>query len=112
MAIADGRAEALAEREDEVVEGGREGRLGDRGRAVPQGEAPGRRHRQLDVGEPVAVVCAADRYAAEDALDHIRVAYRPLPGVVDPVKATSHTVADSVFDTTPMEGTARCGRDG
>ena len=32
------------------------------------------------VGEPVAIVCAADRYLAEDALEHIRVDYRPLDG--------------------------------
>ena len=41
------------------------------------------------VGEPVAVVCAASRYLAEDALDHIRVEYRPLPAVVDPIAATA-----------------------
>ncbi len=35
------------------------------------------------VGEPVAVVAAADRYLAEDALDAIDVAYAPLPAVVD-----------------------------
>src|SRR5579872_1063415 len=40
------------------------------------------------VGEPVAVVVAADRYRAEDALDLIEVRYRPLPAVVDPVAAT------------------------
>ncbi len=39
------------------------------------------------VGEPVAIVCATDRYKAEDALEHIRVDYRPLPAVVDPVRA-------------------------
>jgi 2-furoyl-CoA dehydrogenase large subunit len=39
------------------------------------------------VGEPVAVVCATDRYLAEDALDDIRVEYRPLPAIVDPVAA-------------------------
>jgi 2-furoyl-CoA dehydrogenase large subunit len=39
------------------------------------------------VGEPVAVVVAADRYLAEDALDLIEVAYKPLPAVVDPVAA-------------------------
>jgi 2-furoyl-CoA dehydrogenase large subunit len=39
------------------------------------------------VGEPVAVVCATDRYRAEDALEHIRVEYRALPAVVDPVQA-------------------------
>ncbi len=39
------------------------------------------------VGEPVAVVVAADRYRAEDALEHIKVEYRPLPVVMDPVAA-------------------------
>lgn len=39
------------------------------------------------VGEPVAVVCAVDRYAAEDALDDIKVRYKTLPAVIDPVKA-------------------------
>ncbi len=41
------------------------------------------------VGEPVAIVCASDRYLAEDALDHIRVEYRPLPAVVDPIAAAA-----------------------
>ncbi|MDH3691280.1 MAG: molybdopterin-dependent oxidoreductase [Gammaproteobacteria bacterium] len=41
------------------------------------------------VGEPVAVVCAEDRYKAEDALDYIRVEYEPLPAVVDPVEAAA-----------------------
>ncbi len=35
------------------------------------------------VGEPVALVVAASRYAAEDALDLIEVEYDPLPAVVD-----------------------------
>ena len=39
------------------------------------------------VGEPVAVVCATDRYRAEDALQHIHVDYEVLPAVVDPVAA-------------------------
>ena len=39
------------------------------------------------VGEPVAVVVAADRYLAEDALELIEVDYEPLPAVVDPVAA-------------------------
>jgi carbon-monoxide dehydrogenase large subunit len=34
------------------------------------------------VGEPVAVVVAADPYVAEDALDLIEVGYEPLPAVV------------------------------
>lgn len=36
------------------------------------------------MGEPVAVVVAADRYLAEDALDLIAVRYAPLPAVLDP----------------------------
>ena len=39
------------------------------------------------VGEPVAIVCAANRYLAEDALERIKVNYRALPAVVDPVAA-------------------------
>ena len=38
-------------------------------------------------GEPVAVVVAADRYAAEDALAAIEVDYEPLPPVADPETA-------------------------
>lgn len=39
------------------------------------------------VGEPVAVVVAADRYLAEDALERITVDYDPLPANVDPLAA-------------------------
>ena len=35
-------------------------------------------------GEPVVLVAAEDRYAAEDALELIEVDYEPLPPVVDP----------------------------
>ncbi|UKD59079.1 MULTISPECIES: xanthine dehydrogenase family protein molybdopterin-binding subunit [Amycolatopsis] len=35
------------------------------------------------VGEPVAVVVAADRYAAEDAAELVQVDYEPLPPVID-----------------------------
>lgn len=41
------------------------------------------------VGEPVVVVCASDRYKAEDALDFIRVEYEVLPAVVDTMDATA-----------------------
>src|SRR5262249_40844696 len=41
------------------------------------------------VGEPVAVVCASDRYKAEDALDFIKVEYEVLPAVVDTMKAAA-----------------------
>ena len=54
-------------------------------------------------GEPVAVVLARDRYAAEDALERIKVEYRELDPVVDPVAATApsaplfhHEVASNV----------------
>jgi len=39
------------------------------------------------VGEPVAVVLAGDRHAAEDGAELVAVAYRPLPPVVDPEAA-------------------------
>jgi 2-furoyl-CoA dehydrogenase large subunit len=39
------------------------------------------------VGEPIAVVVAADRYLAEDALDLIDVDYDPLPALVEPLAA-------------------------
>lgn len=41
------------------------------------------------VGEPVAIVCATTRYLAEDALERIRVEYRSLPAIVDPVAAAA-----------------------
>ena len=41
------------------------------------------------VGEPVAIVVAADRYKAEDALELVEVRYAPLPAVVDPEEAAS-----------------------
>ena len=40
-------------------------------------------------GEPVAVVVARDRYAAEDALERIELEYRELDPVVDPVAAAA-----------------------
>ncbi|WP_245645193.1 xanthine dehydrogenase family protein molybdopterin-binding subunit [Pseudonocardia acaciae] len=39
------------------------------------------------VGQPVAVVVASDRYAAEDALEAIEVTYAPLPAVTDAEEA-------------------------
>ena len=52
------------------------------------------------VGEPVAVVVAADRYAARDAADAVVVDYEILPAVVDPeVAMTGHpTVLHADFD--------------
>ena len=53
------------------------------------------------IGEPVAAVAATDRYLAEDAVEAIKVEYRPLAAVVDPLQATEpdapllHPRADS-----------------
>jgi len=41
------------------------------------------------VGEPVAIVIAADRYLAEDALDAIEVDYAALPLLIDPERAAA-----------------------
>jgi aerobic carbon-monoxide dehydrogenase large subunit len=51
------------------------------------------------VGEPVAVVVAADAYLAEDAAEAVRVEYEPLPAAVDAVavlegRAPAGAVAD------------------
>jgi 2-furoyl-CoA dehydrogenase large subunit len=55
-------------------------------------------HRVCYMGEPVAVVVASDRYRAEDALEAIDVAYRPLPAIVNPRGATaSEIVSDRRF---------------
>jgi CO/xanthine dehydrogenase Mo-binding subunit len=52
------------------------------------------------VGEPVAMVVAADRYLAEDACDRIQVTYEPLPPVVgiDAALRATHAVHDGVPD--------------
>ena len=41
------------------------------------------RNKVAYVGEPVALAVAADRYAAEDAVDAVRVDYEPLKAVAD-----------------------------
>ena len=43
------------------------------------------------VGEPYAVLCAADRYVAEDALELIDPDFDILPPVVDPEAALAET---------------------
>src|SRR5579884_1215605 len=52
------------------------------------------------VGEPVALVLAESRYAAEDATEQIVVDYEPLPPVVD-VEAASRPDAPRVHDDLP-----------
>src|SRR5262249_61438618 len=44
------------------------------------------------VGEPVAVVIADDRYAAEDAAERVAVRYEPLEPVVDARRAMADEV--------------------
>src|SRR5690606_21864420 len=50
------------------------------------------------VGEPVAMVVATDRYAAEDAASRVAVRYEPLPAVVglDNARAAEHLVHPDV----------------
>src|ERR1700730_103230 len=43
--------------------------------------------RRRQVGEPVAVVVASDRYEAEDAVDQVHVEYEALPAVVSVAEA-------------------------
>jgi carbon-monoxide dehydrogenase large subunit len=52
------------------------------------------------VGEAVAMVVAADRYAAEDAVERIRVSWEPLPAVVGlpAARAARHRVHADVPD--------------
>jgi carbon-monoxide dehydrogenase large subunit len=50
------------------------------------------------VGEAVAVVLAASRYAAEDARERIEVAYAPLPSVQDPGDPGPARVHDDIPD--------------
>ena len=52
------------------------------------------------VGEAVAVVVAADRYIARDALDLIDVAYEPLPAIIDPEAALTPD-APQLYDEVP-----------
>jgi carbon-monoxide dehydrogenase large subunit len=44
------------------------------------------------VGEPLALVVAADRYAAADAAERVVIEYAPLPAVVDPRDAVADRV--------------------
>lgn len=64
------------------------------------------------VGEPVAIVVAADRYRAEDALEAITVDYEPLPVVLDPFEATrpgAPVLHDSHPDNIGWQRTFRYG---
>ncbi len=54
----------------------------------------------LYAGQPVAAVVAETRYAAQDALDRMRVEYDPLPVVTDVVRATAPG-APRLYETWP-----------
>jgi carbon-monoxide dehydrogenase large subunit len=53
-------------------------------------------------GEPVAIVVATTRYAAEDAVDTVWVEYEPLPAAIDVEEAVAPT-ASRVHDDVPLE---------
>ncbi|MDR7417296.1 MAG: xanthine dehydrogenase family protein molybdopterin-binding subunit [Armatimonadota bacterium] len=56
-------------------------RLGPDASFLPFLQRPMAHDRVRYVGEPVAMIVATDRYAAEDAADLVDVAYEPLPAV-------------------------------
>ncbi len=56
------------------------------------------------VGEPIAVVVAADRYLAEDAAELVEVDYDPLDAVLDPVAAAAGAVHDRTFSYGDVDG--------
>ena len=60
----------------------------------------------LYVGQPIAAVVADSRYAAEDALERMRVTYDPLPAVVDVDEAMSAT-APRLHEGWPDNAVAR-----
>ncbi len=62
------------------------------------------------VGEPIAVVVAADRYLAEDGAELVEVDYDPLDAVLDPAAAAADAVHDRSFSYGDVEG-AMAGAD-
>lgn len=62
-------------------------RLGRRPSLEPFLQRPLARQRVRYVGEPVALVVAADRYVAEEAADLVQVRYAPLPAVATAAQA-------------------------
>lgn len=64
------------------------------------------------VGEPVALVVAENRYAAEDALERIEVEYEPLPVVVDVeagIRADAPRIHEDWPDNLAVSFTAQVG---
>jgi len=64
-------------------------RLGPRPSLAPFLQSPLANGRVRYVGEPVALIVAADRYIAEEAADLAVVSYAPLPAVTDATAALS-----------------------
>ncbi len=62
-------------------------RLGPRPSLLASLQPPLATDRVRYVGEPVALIVATDRYAAEDALDRIAMDYDPLPCLTDAPRA-------------------------
>ena len=75
-------------------------RLAERGEMSRYLQRPLASDRVRYVGEPVAAVIADDRYRAEDALDHVRVDYEPLPALTE-ARAAAAPGAPRLFDAEP-----------
>ncbi|MEJ8660300.1 xanthine dehydrogenase family protein molybdopterin-binding subunit [Streptomyces sp. MS1.AVA.4] len=70
------------------------------------------REKVLYVGQPVAVVFAANRYLAEDALELVEVRYGPLPVLVDPEHALTEDATrlhEDLPDNTAVAVATRVG---
>src|SRR5436189_6170705 len=72
-------------------------RSGARASLVPFLQLPIARDRVRYVGEPLAVLLAVDRAAAEDGRELVEVDYEPLPAVVD-VDQAMHGSSPQLFD--------------
>jgi len=66
-------------------------RSGARPELAPYLQPPLARERVRYVGEPVAVLVASDRAAAEDARELVEIDYEPLPAVVAAGEAASES---------------------
>jgi aerobic carbon-monoxide dehydrogenase large subunit len=75
-------------------------RLGPRPSLVPYLQLPLARNRARYVGEPVALLVAADRYLAEDAAEAVAIEYDVLPPVTAAEEAVRLTVP-VLFDGSP-----------
>jgi carbon-monoxide dehydrogenase large subunit len=72
-------------------------RMSDSGRMNRYLQHPLARDKVRYVGEPVVAIVAEDRYLAEDARDHVKVQYEPLPALVD-TRAAGESGAPLLFE--------------